>query len=479
MTAYFVKSGTGGADTGAAWASAAESIAGLMTAQAIAGGDVIYVHNTHSYLAGAAITWTLPETGTGLVQVICVDGGDPTGASLSGTTVGSITTGAVESTNGNFAFVLNTSGVANGALFVHGMTIKTGAGGNSSSADLTIAAGAGRVHFSSCTLWTDSSSTTAITTLSNAAAAAVVRCDNCTFRFGSTSQGLTLGAGSQFEFWNCSISASGSSPTTLFTPTGTRTLTVDCHSCDWSLASNLFSVAVAAAGALRATNCAVGAPTTGTHAGYAGVTVELHACAAVDGTNGADILTYYFEDATGIVEDSQSVYLTTGGAQGEQDDGTDTSYSLIMTPSASCAKATPLYSPWVYALVGSTGAKTVALKVAHTEAAVLTTSEVWMEVEYMGEPGATGTTRVANSPHAQIEVDDDCNVMASSIVRDVVAAGSNRSDTAAAWTGIASEKTHTLTATISCDEVGYIRCRVGLGKDTTNPVYVDPKISVT
>jgi hypothetical protein len=199
----------------------------------------------------------------------------------------------------------------------------------------------------------------------------------------------------------------------------------------------------------------------------------------VDGTNGADILTYYFEDATGIVEDSQSVYLTTGGAQGEQDDGTDTPYSLIMTPSASCTKATPLYSPWVYALVGSTGAKTVALKVAHTEAAVLTTSEVWMEVEYMGEPGATGATRVANSPHAQVEVDDDCNAMASSIVRDVIAAGSNRADTAVAWTGIASEKTHTLTATISCDEVGYIRCRVGLGKDTTNPVYVDPKISVT
>jgi hypothetical protein len=483
VATYFVKSGTGGTDAGTSWANAAESIAGLMAAQAIAGGDVIYVHNTHNYLAGAAITWTLPETGTGLVQVICVDGGDATGASLVGTTVGSITTGAVESTNGNFAFALNTSGVANGALFVHGLTIKAGAGGNSSSADITIAAGAGRIHFSACTIWVDSTSTTAVLTLSNAAAAAVVRCDNCTFRYGATAQGITLGAASTFEFWNCSISASGSSPTTLFNAfTGTRALTVECHSCDWSLATNLFTVATPSgggAGTFRAWNCVIGTPTTGTHAGYAGMTVELHACAAVDGTNGADVLAYYFEDACGTVEDSQSVYLTTGGAQGEQDDGTDTSYSLVMTPSASCTKATPLYSPWVYALVSSTGDKTVTLKVAHTEAAVLTTSEIWMEVEYMGEPGATGTTRVANSPHAQVEVDDNCNVMASSIVRDVTAAGSNRSDTAAAWTGIASEKTHTLTASINCAEVGYLRCRVGLGKDTTNPVYVDPKISVT
>ena len=31
---------------------------------------------------------------------------------------------------------------------------------------------------------------------------------------------------------------------------------------------------------------------------------------------------------------------------------------------------------------------------------------------------------------------------------------------------------------VTLDEQGYVRCRVGLGKDTTNPVYVDPKITV-
>jgi len=56
MATYWVKSGQGGTDAGTSWANAAESIPGLMTAQAIAGGDVIYVHNTHAYNAGAAIT---------------------------------------------------------------------------------------------------------------------------------------------------------------------------------------------------------------------------------------------------------------------------------------------------------------------------------------------------------------------------------------------------------------------------------------
>jgi hypothetical protein len=102
-----------------------------------------------------------------------------------------------------------------------------------------------------------------------------------------------------------------------------------------------------------------------------------------------------------------------------------------------------------------------------------------MEVQYMGEPGATGTQRVANSPHAPFEVDDDCNIVSGTIYRDVIAAGSNRADDALDdWTGLTLEKEHTLTASITCDEVGYIRCRVGLGKDTTGNVYVDPKIGV-
>jgi hypothetical protein len=478
MATYWVKSGAGGADDGTSWANAAESIPGLMGAQSIVGGDIIYVHNTHNYAPASGITWTLPETGTGFVAVICVDGGDATGASLVDGTVGNITTGAIENTSGNFAFSVNTAGGVNTALFVHGMTFKSGAGGSSATADINISSLAGALYFSSCSFWLDSTSTSALYSfLSGATGLSYNGFKNCNFRFGATGQSMGFISG-RAVFENCWINSSGSSPTTMIRSSANEALII-CSSCDWSLATNVTVNSGTAHHRVQMSNCVIGTPTTGTHAGYTGGTFEFHACAAVDGSNGADILAYYYEDAHGVVEDSQSVYLTTGGGQGVQDDGTATSYSLMMTPSTLASVYTPLYTPWRAQLVSSTGSKTVAVKIAHTESAVLKDSQVWLEVEYMGEPGASGTTRLANSPHSQLEVDDDCDVMASSIVRDVTSAGTNRTDTAVAWTGITSEKTHTLTATVSCDEVGYIRVRVGLGVDTTNPVYVDPMISVT
>jgi hypothetical protein len=173
------------------------------------------------------------------------------------------------------------------------------------------------------------------------------------------------------------------------------------------------------------------------------------------------------------------VYLTTGGAEGTQDDGTATKYSLHMQPSTTCSKVCPLYTPWVYTFVGSTGDKTVAMKIA-TATTALKTNEVWMEIEYMGEPGATGTDRVANSPQSWMEYDDNCAIIADSTSRDLTAAGSNRTDTSEAWSSNnadwAAAVAHTLTASINIAEQGYIRCRVGLAK--AQDTYVDPKITV-
>lgn len=480
MATYWVKSGTGGTDAGTSWSNAAESIAGLMTAQAIVGGDIIYVHNTHNHNAGAAITWTLPESGTGLVQVLCVDGGDATGASLVDGTVGNLTTGATETTGGNFGFTINTNSSANAALYVHGMNLTMGAGGNFST-NFIISGQQGKIQFNACNIWVNSVGAASGISIGTTNSTIHTAFTKCVFRFANSGHDIAVATPVVFE--GCSINSSGASPTTLFTAfQATRPAHVLCHGCDWSLATNVVSVSNSWTSATwKFSNCVIATPTTGSFGGHAAGGIEFQACAAADGANGADILSYYYADPFGTVQDNQSVYKSTGGAQGEQDDGTDTSYSLQMDPSASASPAFPLYTPWIYALVGSTGAKTVAMVVAHTEAAVLTDLDVFMEVEYMGEPGATGTQRVANSPMSVTEVDDDAPIVSSTIYRDVLyAAAANRTDDGLDdWTGLTSEKEHTLTATVTCDEVGYIRCRVGLTKDTTNPVYVDPKISVT
>ena len=484
MATYWVKSGQGGTDAGTSWANAAESLGGLLAAQAIAGGDIIYVHNTHTSVYSASKAFTIPESGGGSVQVLCVDGGDATGASLVDGTVGSLTTGASESTNGNFYIQISSTNLVSARLFVHGLAFSVGSGVNESSADLIMQpASSGVVKFSACSFTINSTSSTALF-YCGAVNPSVHEYENCTFKFGATTQGIGLG-GAFTCFRNCKLDSSGSIPTTTFSSLGTSgsssILNLECTGCDWSGSTNLFAIStITHAGKALFSNCAIAAnPVTGTLSYLASMEVECHACAAGDGTNGANILRYYKNNISGIVQDDQTVYKATGGAQGEQDDGTDTPYSLKLDPSSSVAIYSPLYTPWIYKLVDSTGDKTVTMKIAHTESAVLLDKDVFMEVQYMGEPGATGTQRIANSPHALFEVDDACPVQSGTIYRDAIATGSNRTDDAIDdWTGITSEKEHTLTASINCAEIGYIRCRVGLTKDTTNSVYVDPKIGV-
>lgn len=482
---WFVKSGTGGLDDGTSWANAAESITGLLAAQTVAAGEIIYCHNTHNNNAGVAISWTMPESGTGVVQVLSVDGGDATGASLSGTTVGNLYAGATECTNGNAA--LSITGSTNTGLYFYGMTFKAGPSGasaNQAAADISLFASSGtnQSTFDNCLFWMNSTNTGA-NLLVSAASNNGHRFNfvNCTFRHEATNPSVIIPSGGVMTFVNCIIHTSSSTIGTLFAPAAGRQSAIICTGCDWSKATNLYNQAGAGSHSIFANNCVIGTPTTGTHVGLGGPVAEFHACGPADGSYGPDLLAYYYEDVSGTVEDTcdnatggtNSIYLTTGGAQGKQDDGTLTSYALKMTPrdTSTVLAQFPLYTPWFYTFVGSTGSKTFTVQTAHTESAVLKDIELWLEVEYVGG------SQVANSPQFQREGTHP--VVTSTISRDVVVTGSNLTDTSAAWTGITSEKTHALAKTVTVDEQGYVRCRVALAKDTTNAVYVDPKIAVS
>ena len=465
MASYFVCSGAAGTNRGLSWFNAHVSIPGCMTAQALVGGDIIYVHNTHNYLAGAAITWTLPESGNGQMFVYCVDGGDAAftaAGAVMGSTVGTLTTGGSESTNFNGAFTINCD------VFCHGLTIKAGTGASDSAADILVGGSNGHVvtAWQACTFWTNSTNTGATISTGNT----FVHKDtfkDCVFRFGATGQTMVVSSG-QAYYYNCSISASGSSPTTLFSGVSTRAGVLFCSGCDWSLATNVVNRAIASVTNFYFNNCTIGTPVTGT-AGIGNQNIlEFHACAAVDGTNGANILQYYLDCFLGTVQDDQTVYLTTGSAQGTQDDGTVTPYSLKMTPGALVSPSWPLYTPWIYQKIAATGSKTITMLAADTEAAVLKDRELFLEVEYMG--GAAP----ANSPQSALEG----TWPLVGVYADFTTAGSNLSDTNVAWTGVAENSTYTLSKTVTLDEQGYVRCRVGVGKQTTNPVYVDGKIGV-
>lgn len=475
MATYFVCSAAAGTNTGASWVNAHVSIPGCMTAQALVGGDIIYVHNTHNYVAGAAITWTLPETGNGLVKVICVDGGDAAFTALGagmGSTIGSQTSGAIENTNGNFAFGIGLPADAACALLVHGIAIQAGAGGNSAAADINLSiTGAGWLKFQQCAFYTNSTNAGAVMTIgvTSSDAGRSIEFLHCTFRFASTSQ-LIATNGGRIKFIGCSVHASGSTPTTLFQPIATAKGEVECYGCDWTKTTNLLDQSNTGTFRFFAANCAIATPITGTHPGVGGRTSEFHACAAADAGNGANMLAYYKEDAWGIVQDDQVVYLTSNPSQGTQDDGTATSYSFYMNTTAAVGVHAALYTPWIYKKVTSTGSKTISMKVADTEGALLKNTELWMEVQYVG--GA----QLADTPQSQHEL--TALLQGATIYQDYVTGGSNLTDTGEAWTAITETGTYTLSKTVTIDEQGYVRCRVGLGKDTTNPVYVDGSVTI-
>lgn len=478
MATWFVKSGTGGTDNGSSWENAAESIAGLVAAQAVNGGDTVIVHPTHSYTnPTTSLSIVLPENSVATpLYLICADGGDPTGASLSGTTVGNLATGATEKCAQNYTSTLNSQNYINTALYVYGMTIQAWA--TASGGTLIIQGVGGKLVAVNCTFELTGGLASSLITIGAVGYNPQVDLRGCTFKFSHASQYIRLDGG-QVNLTQCKIDSAGTSPTSLFKWQSNRvTGVIECAGCNFASCTNVVDQGTYTSAKFLASNCVISTPVTGTNQGHSAIESEFLACAAVDGTNGADILSYYKENYNGVVEDSQTVYLTTGGATGEQDDGTDTPYSLWMKPTANATKATPLYTPWVYTLVGSTGDKTVTMKAcdAGTDADELHDSEIWMEIEYMGEPGATGTQRTADTPMSVHEVDDACIVASGTQWRNPIAAGADRTDTDDAWTGITETNSYTFTASVNCAEVGYIRCRIGLAFD--RDVYVDPKVNV-
>jgi hypothetical protein len=468
---YFVKSGTGGTDNGSSWANAAESIPGLLAAQALAAGDRVLIHNTHSFIHGSSQTIDLSD-GLGVsapVYYLCVDGGDATGASLVGTTVGALTTGALEGTSGNFSISLN------GFAYLHGLTFRPGAGGSSASATLSIGNSVtvySRLVFESCDLWLNTTNSTPaffMGTSSTTNAQSVLEYYNTTFRFGATTQAIEPRQ-SNIKFYNCSVNGSGSTPAVLFEHSLVGN--VECSGCDWTTATALINLAAANSPyRYLFSNCRVGTLFTGTHLGTGALSAEFMACSNTDSN-----LVYHRRDGHGAAYTTTSIYKTSGGASQKETDGTTTQYSIALDTTDSVASpnlAIPLYTPWIYVMNTLTGSRAISVQAAADTTVTLKDTDLFLQVDYMGGAAA------ANTPQSQLEH----GFPVTGLARNIVAAGSNLSDTGDGWTGITdtNEKNYTLSKTVTIDEQGYLRVRVGYTKTTASAptiVYVDPVVTV-
>jgi hypothetical protein len=368
--------------------------------------------------------------------------------------------GATESTGG-FQLVIN------GNVVVWGVKFQVGVGG---AVNVNLTVGGSTTtrevqHYINCGLYlqtTSASPSIIVGGLNNTNQLTLFVFDNCVFGFSATGQ--TIQTRGNLQFIGCSLDTGKSSPTVLIKPSTTYNIGVlKATSCDFAFASALWLVSAAKQYAARFSNCK--APSTlfsGTHSGLGGSEIEMMACGTATDDH---IYQYSYIDGSGQITQNTGVYLTTGAATVKDQDGTATPLSLSLVSSSSASIWFPLKSPWFNVEITSTGSKTLSVKCANTTAA-LKDNESWIEVEYMGSTAHPGTTNDVDAP-----------VVSGTTSLNILSAGSTRTDTAEAWTGITGEITHTLSKTVTVNQQGWARARVCLAK-ASSTVYVDPQVTV-
>lgn len=455
MATYYVWSGATGAANGTSWTDAYPDLDTVFTSEAILEDDVIRLaddHDNTSYVANKV--WLLPEASGSIkkhVHVISTNRG-----------TGLPSAGAIEQTGGDYSLELN------GRWNCYGVTFKVGDGTSQINADIIFnndAYSYGTSTFKACPFIINSSNGAASIIISPKSRPSVVDFNECSFDFLTISQYFVL-QGGIVNFTNCELT--GSAIQSVFR-TSLYPAEVNMQGCDFSIATGMSFIGGGNQHLkLLCVNSKVPTHIMGTRSSDVGVTdAEYHSCTATDNT-------YFYAKfgSQGDIHHDVGVYLD-GGATTVNSDGSIINYSLKMETVATAWAShvsEPLYSPWLYVPVFSTGSKTFEIKVANTFATTAKDNECWMELEYMG-----GGVPV-NTPLTERET--TAPVISGTLHQDFLAAGSSLADTAEAWTGIAGEKTHTLSKTVTVNEQGYARVRIALTA-TGEVLYVNPEIEVS
>ena len=437
------------------WTNAHIFFEALLNERAMTGSDVVYVDNTYD---SAATTGISNNSNNDLLRIISVSPGTTTPEA-----------GAV--------FRWSASIAINCSMHVYGVKFSVGSGtANRNLIFADVGTNHNLMTFDNCVLELNCTGTSsaiyAPSSGSNGSRRTIF--NNCQFKFGSTAQYILCRAG-VVEFNNCSLASGSSVPASLLTPGDFAPTTVKMNGCNFSVAGSLLFVNRIQRSCCEviATNCSVPLTVTGTR--YPGsASVELFNCGTDDNN-----YRYYKHTGNGTVQTNTAIYRTTGGATTVNSNGETVPYSLQMTASSTatyCDATNPLYTPWVYLRVDSTGSKTVSMEAAADTTVTLTNQDLWIEVQYMGGDAAP------NTPQGLIEA--TYPLVSGTKSRDVLAAGTALTDTGDAWTGIpdTNEKNYTLSKSVTINEQGYIRARVGYARVTPSApmsVYVDPVLTVS
>jgi hypothetical protein len=440
MAHVYVRSGAGGAGTGADWANAYTTLAAALTAKAA--GDNFWVSEDHAETAAGAKTLTSPGTAAAPCTVICVNhsGTVPPVSADIRTTATITTTGA------------NAITISSGYAYFYGITFSSGSGAVTTS--LIIGSGtAFDFYFKTCKLVKagTTASASAISFAGTGGIAGQVILDNTTMKFGSTTDKVQISQGGLF--WRntaSAIDAGGSTPTILcgINNAGPDVIFegLDLSAITGTL-RNITSFTNIRNLILK--DCKLGSGVTVHSGSFGGPSHgETQLLRADSGTTN-----YRHERHNYMaVQTVETTIVLTGGAS----DGT-TPFSWKIVTTANSKWQRPFESLPLRIWNTSTGSVTLTVQGIWGGGAVPNNDDIWMEVAYLA--GTSSQTSIATNGKA-----------------DYLATGAALSAGTGTWGG--STTKFALSATFTPGQAGTIVVTVKAAK-ASSTFYIDPKPVLT
>jgi hypothetical protein len=440
MATYFVASGASNTVPYDTWAKAATSLATALAAASSAGDIVVIQYDavpSGDAENSADVTYTFAADSVSLISAS--NGG---GSTWTPTAMGTANWIGNSTTNRSVSF----SGVDLSA-YIYGLTIRT-AGSTVDSINLANSAGQA-VFAEDCYFWSGNtaSSTRINLTVTDANAA---RVKNCTFRFGATGQALGLNGANDIE--GCTVSSSGSTPTTLVGAVVSGKSLNRWTGCDLSLVTGTLLPSNSGPMEHVFERCKLGSGVTVLATQTGNPTLASTRAWVLDCASGDTQGFFGYYNAIGQVTSDTGIYYT-GGAAAQ-------SWKIVTSSLASFAN--PFVTPWVDLYHTGTSSITPRFEILRDgSSTAYTNAEVWAEFSALVTSGSMLATIYS----------DRCGLSTTPAAQTTGAGtGSWTGEGGTAWSGKCDSG-----SSLTPAESGYLRGRISVSMASAT-VYVDPQI---
>ncbi|MBZ9759505.1 hypothetical protein LB553_01210 [Mesorhizobium sp. CA8] len=437
MTLRYVRSGAGGAATGADWANAYLTLAAALTASAA--GDTIYVSEEHAETQASSMTLTSPGTG---VRVICVNHSGsvpPVSADLRTTATVSVTGSTV----------ITFGGVSSDTEY-EGITFSAGSSNLATRIDIATNNISVSLKFKNCLLKLNSTSTGSVINVGGTSTrGCFIALENTQLQFGSTAQSVVIAAAFVWRD-TASALAGGTFPTTLFTNVSNGGGEADVAGVDLSAITGTIFGGGANSAALRyiMRDCKINASATIGAAPTARGTYKVDYIRADSGGTNYKQGRITYDGST----KEETTIVRTGGAT---DGTTPLAWKIITT--ANSGRHFP-YESAPIAIWNDTTGSSITATIEGIAASLPNNDEIWIEVEYLGSASSPKSSFVRTCP------------------ADTLAAAAAVTTSSSTWGG--STSAFKLAATFTPQQKGWIFVRVCAAKASAT-FYIDPKITLS